>query len=139
MDEFEKDFTETSSSQTNAGIGKKADKGERIVAAFIDMIIASILFGIFRNPLGGGLSMAYMLTRDALPFLEGQSIGKKLLKLRAVKDNGKPLTDDWGSSVIRNIPLIIPVVSFIELIVYLTNEKEQRLGDQFAHTHVVKE
>jgi uncharacterized RDD family membrane protein YckC len=79
-----------------------------------------------------------MLTRDALPFLDGQSIGKKAMKLRAVSfETGKPLTSNWGPSVIRNIVLYIPFFALVELIVLSNNKDGQRFGDQWAKTKVI--
>ncbi|MEM9719651.1 MAG: RDD family protein [Bacteroidota bacterium] len=135
MDEFEKNFTETRSSSS----GAVANKGERIVAAIIDILLAGVLSALIRNPIAWALSTGYLLTRDALPFLEGQSVGKKLLNLRAVKRDGTSLNNDWGSSIVRNITLVIPVMPLVELFVYLVSDKQERLGDQFAQTKVIKQ
>jgi len=115
-----------------------ASLGNRILAVLIDGLIASACYII---PVVGALvGLAYILTRDALPFLEGQSIGKKAMKLRAVSaETGKPLTNDWGPSVIRNVVLYIPFFAIVELIVLSNNKDGQRLGDQWAKTKVVVE
>jgi uncharacterized RDD family membrane protein YckC len=112
--------------------------GNRIIAVIIDGLIAGVCSLV---PVVGFLvGLGYMITRDALPFLDGQSIGKKAMKLRAVSaETGKPLTNDWGPSVIRNIVLYIPFFSIVELIVLLNNKNGQRLGDQWAKTKVVVE
>ena len=81
--------------------------------------------------------VAYLLMRDALPFLDGQSIGKKLVGIRAVDENGAALTGNYGPSVIRNVVLIIPFFPLVELIVLLTNSETRRLGDQWGKTRVV--
>jgi uncharacterized RDD family membrane protein YckC len=110
--------------------------GNRIIAVIIDGLIAGVCSII---PVVGMLvGIAYILTRDCLPFLDGQSIGKKAMKLRAVSaETGKPLTNDWGPGIIRNIVLYIPFFSIVELIVLLNNKQGQRLGDQWAKTKVV--
>ena len=112
--------------------------GNRILAVIIDGLIAGVCYIV--PVIGVLLGMAYMITRDALPFLDGQSIGKKAMKLRAVSaETGKPLTNDWGPCVIRNIVLYIPFFSIVELIILLNNKEGQRLGDQWAKTKVVLE
>lgn len=112
-----------------------ASDGNRIVAYLID---ALILLPLWFIPIVGWLAgVAYFLTRDSLPFLDGQSIGKKAMKLRAVTEDGAPLTNNYGPCIIRNIVLLIPFFPLIELIVLLTNEKKQRLGDQWAKTKVI--
>ena len=135
MDEFENNFIDTERSYS----GAMAKKGERIVAAVADVIVAAVLSGIFWHPVAWALSTGYILTRDALPFLEGQSLGKKLLNLRAVKQDGSSLSNDWGTSIVRNITLIIPVMQLVELFVYLVSDKQERLGDKFAQTKVIKQ
>jgi uncharacterized RDD family membrane protein YckC len=114
---------------------RAADPGARIGAYLIDvlaMIVVSLIpvLGIFAV-------MAYALTRDALPFLDGQSIGKKVLGLRAVTADGAVLTNNWGPAILRNVVLLIPLFPLVELIVLLTNADKLRLGDQWAKTRVV--
>jgi uncharacterized RDD family membrane protein YckC len=123
---------------TSAGANlTAASDGNRIVAYLIDVLVAGA--ASFIPYIGWVLSIGYWLTRDALPFLDGQSIGKKAMKIRAVTENGVALTNNWNASVIRNIALIIPIFPLIELIVMLTNPRKQRLGDQWAKTLVVAE
>ena len=106
---------------------RRADNGNRIVAYLIDCLI---LLPLFLVPfLGLFVAMAYYITRDCLPFLDGQSIGKKAMGLRAVTEDGQPLTNNWGPGIIRNIVLLIPFFPLIELIMLLTNDKGQRLGE----------
>jgi len=112
-----------------------ASDGNRIVAYIID---AAITFALAIVPFVGWIAaIAYFLTRDGLPFLDGQSVGKKAMNIRAVTEDGLPLTNNWGPALIRNVVLLIPIFPIIELIVMLTNEKKQRLGDQWAKTRVV--
>lgn len=114
---------------------RKADSGNRIVAYLIDIILMGIMWLV---PIAGWIAgPAYLLTRDSLPFLDGQSIGKKAMGLRAVTEDGLPLTNNWGPGIIRNIVLFIPLFPLVELIVLLTNQEGLRLGDQWAKTRVV--
>lgn len=113
-----------------------ASDGSRIVAFIIDALISGALSII---PVAGWIAgVAYMLTRDALPFLDGQSVGKKAMNLRAVTEDGAPLTNNWGATVVRNIVLMIPLFVIVELIVMLNNANKQRLGDQWAKTKVIE-
>ena len=112
-----------------------ASDGSRIIAYLIDAILVVLVSLV---PVIGMIAgLAYFITRDALPFLDGQSIGKKAMNIRAVTEDGQPLTNNWGPVIIRNIVLAIPFFPLIELIVMLTNERKQRLGDQWAKTRVV--
>jgi uncharacterized RDD family membrane protein YckC len=114
---------------------RAASNGDRIIAYLID---CAVMIPLWFIPFIGFVAIfAYYLTRDALPFLDGQSIGKKAMKLRAVTEDGQPLTNNFGPCIIRNIVLLIPFFPLIELIVLLTNDKHQRLGDQWAKTKVV--
>lgn len=115
---------------------KDASMGNRIVAVLIDGLIAAAISLV--PIIGWIVGVAYFITRDALPFLDGQSVGKKAMKLRAVDaTTGKPLTNQWGPSVVRNIVLYIPFFFIVELIVLANNKEGQRLGDQWAKTRVV--
>jgi len=112
-----------------------ANDGNRIIAYIIDAIVASVLFLV---PFIGILAfIAYWLTRDGLPFLDGQSVGKKAMGLRAVTENGEPLTNRWDVVLLRNAVLFIPFFAIVELFVMLGNPNRQRLGDQWAKTKVI--
>lgn len=116
----------------------QATVGNRVLAALIDSILASMMVWFLGRNLGMLIYLGYMLTRDALPFLDGQSIGKKIMKLRAVNfDTNKPLTGDWAASATRNIPFAVPFFPLIEWIILLNNKKGQRLGDEWAKTKVI--
>ena len=114
---------------------RKAELGSRIVAYIIDALVIGAMCII---PIAGWIAgIAYGLTRDSLPFLDGQSLGKKAMGLRAVTEDGQPLTNNWGPGIIRNIVLWIPLFPLVELIVLATNDKGLRLGDQWAKTKVI--
>jgi uncharacterized RDD family membrane protein YckC len=112
-----------------------ANDGNRILAYFIDAIVASALLLV---PFIGVIAfIAYWLIRDGLPFLDGQSVGKKAMGLRAVTENGEPLTNRWDIVLLRNITIVFTPLVIVELIVLFTNDKRQRLGDQLAKTRVI--
>ena len=87
------------------------------------------------------VGIAYLVTRDSLPFLGGQSVGKKAMKLKVVTLEGKPITGNWEAALIRNGVLLIPFFGLIELFVLLTREDKpehgRRLGDEWAKTKVI--
>jgi uncharacterized RDD family membrane protein YckC len=81
----------------------RPDPTTRILATFIDVVIVAVV-GLV--PLVGGLvGVAYILVRDGLAFdfMDGRSIGKKLMKLRPVRLDGQPM--DVHTSIRRNWPL----------------------------------
>lgn len=121
----------------DTGQRQLASDGNRILAYLIDVLIT---IGVSFIPLVGWIAGAlYFLTRDGLPFLNGQSVGKRAMSIRAVTMEGASLSNNWGPVFIRNIVLFIPVFPLVELIVMLTNPNKQRLGDQWARTKVVIE
>ena len=122
----------------------------RITAAAIDIIVAlGITIGLtfllpgFATKLASLTGIAYMVTRDSLSFLGGQSVGKKAMKLRAVTLDGKSLVNNWEAALIRNGVLIIPLFGLVELFILLTREDKpergRRLGDEWAKTQVIVE
>jgi uncharacterized RDD family membrane protein YckC len=74
----------------------------------------------------------------------GQTPGKRLLKLRVIREDGRPIT--FWEALARNLlrifdavpGFIIPVYS-IGLITIFTSRRDQRIGDVFAGTVVVRE
>jgi len=79
--------------------------------------------------------------RDSLPFLEGQSLGKKIMKTKAVKADGSSLSGDWTTGAIRNILMAVPFGGLVESVVILVRsgkpEAGMRLGDEWAKTKVI--
>jgi len=113
----------------------KAGAGARIGAYLIDVLVTVPLALI---PIVGWIAIpAYILLRDALPFLDGQSLGKRLVGIRAVDANGASLNGNYEKSLVRNILLLFGITFLVELIVLLANKDSQRLGDQWAKTRVV--
>jgi len=120
----------------------------RITAAAIDIVVAlGVTIGLtfilpgFASRLAGLTGIAYLITRDSLAFLGGQSVGKKAMKLRAVTLEGGSLVNHWEAALIRNGVLIIPLFGLIELFILLTREDKpergRRLGDEWSKTQVI--
>lgn len=148
--------------------GAKADQGKRIVAALIDAIPAVVAAFFAWIPFIGGpiaaiLAGGWWLVRDGLEleFADRRSIGKKVMKLRPVRLDGRAM--DLETSVKRNAPLVIGYVGFffwivpvigplvsapvfaigglvgiVELVLVLTDADGRRFGDKFAGTKVVE-
>ena len=74
----------------------------------------------------------------------GQTPGKKLLKLRVIREDGRPIT--LWEAVARNLlrifdavpGFILPIYS-VGLITIFASRRDQRIGDMFAGTVVVRE
>lgn len=78
------------------------------------------------------LLMVAMLIRDGF---RGRSIGKQLLGLRLLTPNGEGC--GWFRSLIRNLPLLIPVWNLVEVVLVLMGKP--RTGDRIARTTVREE
>ncbi len=120
----------------------------RVVAVVIDLLVGLgvTLACIWILPallewIGQLAGMAYFITRDSLPFLGGQSVGKKAMKLKVTTLEGTSLVGNWSASLIRNGILLIPFVALVELYILLTRENRsdrgRRLGDEWAKTKVI--
>jgi uncharacterized RDD family membrane protein YckC len=74
----------------------------------------------------------------------GQTPGKRLMRLRVIRDDGRALT--LWEAIARNLlricdaapGFVLPVYS-VGLIVIFANSRDQRLGDVFAGTVVIRE
>ncbi len=138
---------------------QKAGIGSRFYAALIDTgLLALILFvgyyvnrnfitelgdtlGNWLGAIGGLLVFAlfwgyYMVFEVAS---NGQSLGKRALGLRVIKDGGYPI--GFADSAIRNLVRVVDFLPFFYgagLLTMLVNGNWQRLGDFAAGTLVVK-
>ena len=75
---------------------------------------------------------------------DGQTPGKRLMKLRVIREDGRPIT--LWEAIARNLlrvfdavpGFLIPIYS-VGLIVIFLNNRDQRVGDIFAGTVVIRE
>jgi uncharacterized RDD family membrane protein YckC len=132
--------------------GADATLGNRLLAALIDGIVAAGLawavqllnilpFIEIGSQLSWVVAAGYLISRDSLSFLQGQSVGKRAMKLQAVTTEGVSLEGNWRPGLIRNAILVIPLCSLVELIVLFTRQDSPkpllRLGDEWANTKVI--
>ena len=135
-----------------------ASVGDRVVAGLIDQLImvgyliAMIFFYIWLLNVTEGSSFSYPVAYFVILFLplffyhllcetylNGQSFGKKLMKMRVVKLDGTQA--GIGSYFLRWILAPIDIYftyGSVGLVTMIINGKGQRLGDLAAHTTVVK-
>jgi len=79
-----------------------------------------------------GVLMIGLLIRDGY---HGRSPGKRLLGLRIVTPRGDGC--GYGRSIVRNIPLLVPVWNLAEVVMVLSGKP--RSGDRIAKTTVTEE
>ena len=73
-----------------------------------------------------------LLLRDGY---RGRSFGKQLLGLRVMTPGGQGC--GYGRSVLRNIPLIVPLWNVVEAVLVIAGRA--RTGDRLARTNVTEE
>ncbi|HKV86634.1 MAG TPA: RDD family protein [Candidatus Dormibacteraeota bacterium] len=131
--------------------------GTRAIAQLLDLlIVAAILIGIGLFALAfliadaatvaslvltiGGFVVIFGYFWVCEAFWSGQTVGKKVFRLRAVGDRGEPLT--FAQAAIRNIVRIVDFLPYgygIGIVALFINGKGKRLGDMAAGTLVVKD
>lgn len=123
-----------------------ADLQSRGLAFLADMLIyTGLLFGarhFLGEILSGFLAMAYIVFRDGM--FGGKSIGKKILGVRVVHRDGRPIS--FVDSSFRNVLFIFyPIyaltaaVIVVEALVLLLDPQRMRIGDRIAKTCVVRD
>lgn len=149
-----------------AGMGPNEVFGRRIGAFLIDSLIIGVGLSLLVTPLmasstpspeaGQSVTEALRQLSDQLwlqpitwvitivyffvceSFFSGQTVGKRLLRLRVVMADGSPVTR--GAAARRSLMRIIDELMctfLVGLIAALTNPQRQRLGDRVGHTLVV--
>jgi uncharacterized RDD family membrane protein YckC len=135
-----------------------AGLGTRAIAQLLDLLIVSgILIAIGLAAFAAGALLGSPTLSDLITLVggfivvfgyfwvseamwSGQTIGKKVFRLRAVGDRGEPLT--FMQAGVRNIVRIVDFLPYgygVGLIVLFANGKGKRLGDLAAGTVVVKD
>ena len=121
--------------ESHQGLASVAD---RFLARLIDTS-AITLISLIIPFIGAIVGLVYLLIMDALPFLNGQSLGKRLMKIRVVDaESEKPITEDYSKAALRSIPFIIPIFFIVDGLMVLSDDRK-RFGDKWAKTKVIKE
>jgi uncharacterized RDD family membrane protein YckC len=129
----------------------------RVIAKMIDILLVLLAGAILPRPFGSLLGFFYSLTADGMNFgpFSGQSVGKKLMKLRVIHvQTRKPAT--LRDSLLRNTPVgvatffaIIPLwgwlilgligvpLMIMEIYLMMSVETGHRLGDVMGDTEVI--
>ncbi len=160
-------MTETNAAKTTdskSDLAPRANPIRRVSAKFIDLFVVMVAAIVIINPLGPLVGFLYSLLADAIPVkgFEGQSIGKKLMRLRVVSTKSGALRAGrvrltYRESVFRNAPVgvatffaLIPVwgwaillligfpLMVVEIFLLVRAPGGQRLGDVMADTEVVE-
>ncbi|MBR5038475.1 MAG: RDD family protein [Prevotella sp.] len=133
-----------------------ASVGERIGAQLIDWLIQGIFaftllylideigdyVGFIGNNSRPLLFISVLIIILYCPLCEifnhGQTIGKKILKMRVVKKDGS--TPSVGAYLMRWLLMLVdgPTLSGLGILVMLLNQDNQRIGDIAAGTMVIK-
>ncbi len=133
-----------------------AGLGTRAIAQLLDLlIIAVILAAVLSVAIAassvdattalliamiGGFVVIFGYFWVSESIWSGQTVGKKVFRLRAVGDRGEPLT--FGQAGIRNLVRIVDFLPYaygVGMVVLFVNGKGKRLGDLAAGTIVVKD
>ena len=123
---------------TAAGIGGSSDEGmfAQMISEMPKWTIAILIVVVFL------LFSGYFIFFEWL--MNGQTPGKRLLKLRVIREDGRPIT--LWEAIARNLlrifdavpGFVVPVYS-IGLISIFMSGRDQRVGDLFAGTVVIRE
>lgn len=140
---------------------KLAGVGARLAALIIDMLLqllaiaicGGLLFSIYRQSAIWGIPVrdttalavfvvlafiiyfGYFIACEML--MNGQTIGKRLFGLRAIRDNGQPI--EFPQALIRGIIRSTLDMAYVGLFSIMFSKKHKRLGDMAAGTVVVIE
>lgn len=136
-------------------MGERADFGTRLVAYLIDAVILSvvdmIVWAIFGMGLGrirgiGGVFIflgwlaIMVITWGYLIYFwttTGQTIGKKVMKIKVVDTQGQPLT--IGKAILRVIGYAVSgMVFYLGFLWILWDPEKQGWHDKIAGTYVVR-
>src|SRR5258708_26991734 len=134
-----------------------AGLGTRAIAQILDlMILVGVLFAVYFAAIAaaqvGSNTIAYLVAVIGSfivvfgsfwaceAFGWGQTVGKKVFRLRAVGARGEPMT--FVQAGVRNVVRIVDFLPYgygVGLVVLFINGKGKRLGDLAAGTIVVKD
>ncbi len=108
--------------------------GLSFVSALFTMNVGFLIGGIFSM-----LVAMFVYTIGLETVWKGQTVGKKAVDIRVVKENGQKIT--FTEAFIRNVLRLIDnqFAGLVGLILIVVTKKKQRIGDLIAKTVVVQE
>lgn len=120
---------------------------QRVLATFIDLVIligytivvmmvfqSTLFFWLLVFPVWAFYHLAFEI------FNKGQSLGKKILKIRVVSLQGRTAkVNDYLIRWVFRLIEVLPSLGSVALIFLSSSEKNQRIGDMLANTSVVKQ
>jgi len=110
-----------------SNFGRQMDIWEfNVNYSIIGAIVILIIFVIF---------MGYFIVCELL--MNGQTIGKRILGLRVIRDNGQPI--EFSQALIRGIIRSSLDMMYVGFFAILFSKKHKRIGDMAAGTIVVIE
>ena len=83
-----------------------------------------------------GGSLAFAVYQIAAETLSGQTLGKRALNLRVVRESGARI--GVGQAIVRQLPLMLEVF-WIDVLFALFTEKSQRAFEMLSKTRVVRD
>ena len=127
---------------------------DRFLAGFIDAILITvfaILIGLLIESAGSesgewfimvvlGVPFIWFYTLTSESIMNGQTIGKKLLRIKVIRLDGKPLTfvdhfTRWSSRLVD----IYASATSLGMIMMISSERRQRLGGIISGTVVIRQ
>lgn len=132
-----------------------ADRGNRLLAAIVDGLLAIPLSIIFMmsfvlkteiSPVISGLGMLYAIALLVVDLVllhkNGQTIGKKLLKIKIVRKDGSRASLGrifWLRGVVNALPGMVPYLRIYGLVdvLFIFGEPRRCIHDYIADTIVV--
>ena len=114
----------------------KPGPNKRVCAFLVDALLAQLIAYIFTIIFTDWVYLPiwplFLLLRD---FFDGQSIGKRLVNIQCVGENGLPAKT--LPCVVRNILMAVPLFPIIEYFLMRFDDHGRRLGDKMAKTVVI--
>ena len=123
----------------------------RIVAFIIDAVVIGVPFQILVAPLLVSIPLVgayvaslvwgtiFFIYAGVMTAYRAQTIGKMVMGLKVVKEDGLPLTQNEAFTRSGEFILWGATFGIVALLAFIwVADKGQRLGDQWAHTYVIK-
>jgi len=119
---------------------KYAGFGKRLVAYLIDGLIFIPIELASQSVANLQLIIYIVLWFAYMTWMNGKfgaTIGKQVMKLKIIKENGSPI--NYSDALVREIASYLSaIVLFIGYLVVIGDKKKQSWHDKLAHTYVVE-